>query len=506
MQRPQSRFSLSLFSIIFFLVSLCSHGKLYAADPPLANSLIIRNVTIISPERDRSQANMTVLIEGGRISRIFKAKPSDYLSHNTIDGTGLFLTPGLMDSHVHITHVPGFDYANSPLEEKHKELIDAHHRQQPRSFLYHGVTQVLDPGPKPRWERFTDQPLHPDLFRCGVLPNLGSYPLLPIKQAITNFPNFVMDPTTGYNMIEGLEADPKEHTPERALKAIKKSGAICVKLFIEDGFGLANHWAIPGDDILKKIKRAAQTNDIILYAHANAIDMMQIALRNQVDVIGHGLWNWQWPQYKKGPPPLQETLDSIKSDERGYIPTFGVIDGLRRLTSPNPLNDPRVKNVTPKSLLNWYQTNDAQWFKQDLIADFGPNATAPRVHAAFNAMIDRAKRALAYLNDIKHDVALGSDYPGSPSYAKQPGLSTLQEMEMMAEAGLSLQKIFEAATINNARLFGIEDDYGSVEVGKKANLLLLKENPLITLKAWDMIDTVILHGKPIKRGELRVRN
>jgi len=119
-------------------------------------------------------------------------------------------------------------------------------------------------------------------------------------------------------------------------------------------------------------------------------------------------------------------------------------------------------------------------------------------------MVDRGGRVLAYLDEIEHsNIALGSDYPGSPSYAKQPGLSTLQEMEMMAAAGYPLRKILEAATINNARMFGIERDYGSVEVGKTANLLLLKANPLESVEAWDTIDTVILHGRPIKRDDLR---
>jgi imidazolonepropionase-like amidohydrolase len=59
-----------------------------------------------------------------------------------------------------------------------------------------------------------------------------------------------------------------------------------------------------------------------------------------------------------------------------------------------------------------------------------------------------------------------------------------------------------AATINNAKQFRIEKDYGTVEVGKIANLLLLESNPLDSVEAWSSIEIVILHGDPIARESL----
>ncbi len=75
-------------------------------------------------------------------------------------------------------------------------------------------------------------------------------------------------------------------------------------------------------------------------------------------------------------------------------------------------------------------------------------------------------------------------------------------MKAMVIAGLSLEEVLAAATINNAKQFNIDKDYGSVEEGKIANLLLLKNNPLVSIESWDSIETIFLHGKPIARGEL----
>lgn len=486
------------------LLLLCAClGVAAKSSEATAPSLAISGVTIISPELKEPKHDMTVLIRDGRIVSISDSPVRHDFEGTVIDAVGMYLTPGLMDSHVHVTHVPGFDYAGSALEQKHPELVAAYHQQQPRSLLYHGVTQVLDPSPTPEWEKFASSDQHPDLFRCGVLPNLGAYPQIPVSRAVEAFPNFIMDPESGYNMKKGLGVDPADHTPQASLKAIKESGAVCAKLYIEDGFGGLAHWPIPTDRLLGEIKNASNEYGLPLYAHANALDMVRIALRNNIDILGHGLWNWQWPK-TKGPAPLQETLDTIKANGKVYIPTFGVIDGLQKLVSDNPMQDPRIKAVTPAALHDWYQTDGAQWFKADLITDFGPEADAALVYGAFEGIQGRGTRVLAYLNDIGHEAfVLGSDYPGSPSYAKQPGLSTLQEMEMMAAAGLPLDKILAAATINGARMIGIDNSYGTVEVGKKANLLLLKENPLESVSAWDTIDTVILGGRAIKRESLK---
>jgi imidazolonepropionase-like amidohydrolase len=71
--------------------------------------------------------------------------------------------------------------------------------------------------------------------------------------------------------------------------------------------------------------------------------------------------------------------------------------------------------------------------------------------------------------------------------------------------GIPLSAIFSAATINNARQIGLQKDYGTIEKGKIANLLLLEANPLASIEAWSKIDTVILRGDPIERESLAAR-
>jgi imidazolonepropionase-like amidohydrolase len=111
-------------------------------------------------------------------------------------------------------------------------------------------------------------------------------------------------------------------------------------------------------------------------------------------------------------------------------------------------------------------------------------------------------RAAKYLHDLGHPLLLGSDTPSAPTFGNQPGYDTYREMRMMAQSGIPLPAIFHAATINNARQFGLEKDYGTVEAGKIANLLLLTANPLESMRAWTSIDRIILRGEVIKRETL----
>jgi imidazolonepropionase-like amidohydrolase len=70
---------------------------------------------------------------------------------------------------------------------------------------------------------------------------------------------------------------------------------------------------------------------------------------------------------------------------------------------------------------------------------------------------------------------------------------------------MSPKQILAAATLESARLFGLEKDYGTIAPGKVASLLLLREDPLASTTAFDTIDTVVVKGRVIPRETLTVK-
>jgi imidazolonepropionase-like amidohydrolase len=91
----------------------------------------------------------------------------------------------------------------------------------------------------------------------------------------------------------------------------------------------------------------------------------------------------------------------------------------------------------------------------------------------------------------------GSDTPSGEGIGNPPGLNERLEIERWAEAGIPLAQILKSATLDNATAFGFAGDRGTVEVGKRADLLLLGDNPLKTVKAYDAIERIFLNGKEI---------
>lgn len=188
------------------------------------------------------------------------------------------------------------------------------------------------------------------------------------------------------------------------------------------------------------------------------------------------------------------------------MPTQRVIAGLGEVMLPTTASSPQFLAVTPALLVDWYQTPQAQWFKEELRIGFDGMADNAIAEIFLYGRIGKGNKVIQYLNHANHPILLASDFPGSPSYANQPGLTTFQEMKAMANAGLSPAQVLATATINNAKQFKMDADYGTVQVGKKANLLVLERNPLASVEAWDSIETVILDGKPIARQELAAGN
>ena len=93
------------------------------------------------------------------------------------------------------------------------------------------------------------------------------------------------------------------------------------------------------------------------------------------------------------------------------------------------------------------------------------------------------------------------DTPSNQGIGNPPGLNGRLELGRWVEAGVPLREILRAATLDNAVAFRLSDR-GTIEPGKCADLLLLRENPLKTVAAYDSIDSIFLNGELLPRTSL----
>jgi imidazolonepropionase-like amidohydrolase len=124
------------------------------------------------------------------------------------------------------------------------------------------------------------------------------------------------------------------------------------------------------------------------------------------------------------------------------------------------------------------------------------------VNQRFFTVIDRGKQATAYMIARGGRILFGTDTPSAPSYANPPGLNGWLEMHRLKEAGETAAQIFKSATLTNARALKLDSDIGTVQVGKRANLLLLRQDPTQTIEAYAGIVKVILNGRVLDPDEL----
>jgi imidazolonepropionase-like amidohydrolase len=140
---------------------MLSLGPVLHAQRVVDQGLVIQNVTLISPERASPLLHASFVIRDGRIAEIATHLVAGPRARR-IDGTGQFLIPGLIDSHVHVGHSAALD---DDAIDAHPELWAAYRAQVPRAYLAFGFTSVVDLDLAPATKSLLESlPTHPRLY------------------------------------------------------------------------------------------------------------------------------------------------------------------------------------------------------------------------------------------------------------------------------------------------------------------------------------------------------
>src|SRR5262249_7936655 len=124
----------------------------------LAQELLIEHATVVSPQSANELQNATVTVHEGRISAVSSAAPGKRAALQragvqVLDGRRLYLVPGLIDSHVHLSSIPGM---TDEQELAHPDIARTARAQIPSSYLYFGFTTLIDlisaPEAMTRWK------------------------------------------------------------------------------------------------------------------------------------------------------------------------------------------------------------------------------------------------------------------------------------------------------------------------------------------------------------------
>lgn len=181
---------------------------------------------------------------------------------------------------------------------------------------------------------------------------------------------------------------------------------------------------------------------------------------------------------------FQQLITAMIRNKTYFCPTHVTKKYEANFNNPDFINDRRVKYIP--SIIQTIWDGDIESMKKRDI----------------NTTINFYKRGLE-LTGLAHQkgvkILAGTDTYDPYSF---PGFTIHSELEELVKAGLSPAEAIITATVNPAEYFSLLKDYGSIEEGKVADILLLEKNPLNNIKNSTSIQSVFYNGSLYSRKEL----
>ena len=420
-----------------------------------------------------------VILRGGKIDCAgTRAQCPPPKGIDLLDLKGLWITPGIVDAHVHFSQTgwadgrpDAFDVRDRYPYEEVQAGLRAHPERFLRSYLCSGVTAVFDVGGYSwTWDlraRAGAGPLAPQVAAAGPLLSTWDFWLnLPAERQFIYL---------------GTEEDARA-----GVRYLASHGTDAVKVWFilvaERNF----------DDMAKAVLAAgeeARARKIPLIVHATGLKEAKVALRAGASLLVHSV----------GDVPVDEEFLRLAKENRTiYCPTLTVVDGYRRLREAAvekkaPAVDDPNGCVDADTLAHVAETARLSVREDD------PGA-AERRRERFAAMSKMMPINLKAVRDAGITIAMGTD-AGNPLTLH--GASVYAEMEAMQAAGMTPMEVLVASTRAGALAVRRLEEIGTVEKGKRADLLVVAADPTRDIKSLRQLRFVIKDGVVRAQAELR---
>lgn len=462
---------------ITFLIYLCVFlpgCKKYVSKDLLQSeqtdqAVLIESVDIFNGRDRELLPNRWVLIEQGRITQITDDIPDNLPpSLHRISGSGKTLMPGLIDAHIHLSGSGAAPWDNIPVDMAYNLS----------AYLYAGITTVYDLGglgsdlEKIANQLEEEKLLGPQLFHTHIPITVKNGHPIPLSKEILPWPL-----KSVINQISPTIDLPSE-APELIEKYLRQE-VDYVKIICDQ--------IPPGSpemsfEQLEALVVAAHAQGKKAFVHIGSPENALHAVRAGADVLAHGIWRGkltptQADEIAQSGVPIIYTLAAFQNTQHIHEGHFHPSDWDRRLVPDNilsPVSGEEGKNASQIGVLHSF------------FEDVSKNA--PHWATNFKLLYERNAPIL---------IGTDSNLPGS--YA---GSSYYQELHALKAFGMSNFDLLTAATFHNAYAFLHDPDFGLVEEGKRADLLLVDGNPLVQLDLIQHPSMVMRSGKIVKRIHL----
>ncbi len=436
----------------------------------------ITNVTLVDVVSEKLIPGQTVIITGNLISAIeTSGKHKIPVNAAIIEGKGKFLMPGLIDAHVHFfqsgglyTRPDGIDLRKYSSYDKEIEWGHRNMEDFLRRYVREGITTVIDPGATINFlqqrDSFAGKTFAPAVFMAGPL--------------ITTYEPEV------YKNLKKDEPFNYVTSAEDAKAAVQKQLPYhpdFIKIwYITDLTGKAvEDSARKFLPIVKAAIDEAHKNKLRVAVHATERITAQLAAESGCDYLVHDV---------EDEIVTDDFISLLKKNNVTLCPTLTVMSGyLNTFTQKNNFSNYELSHASPEppgslsSLKYLPDTVLTNKYKFRMSVMSGVFAYEDSIR-----LINLKKMA-----DAGVTIASGTD---AGNIGTLHAVSYLKELKAMKQSGMSNWQIVQASTINGAKAIGKENEFGSIAVGKKADMLLLDGSPVDDLENLRKISLVINKG------------
>ena len=417
--------------------------------PPPPRALV--GATLVDGTGGAPVPNATVVLRGGKIECAGRCPVPAGVT--VVDARGLWITPGLVDAHVHFGQSGWIDARPDVFDARDRhpyEKVAAELKSRPERFFHSqlcsGVTAVFDVGGYPWSVALANRQ---DLgTRAPRLAATG--PLLSTIDFWVNLP--------AERQFIHIKDDEAARAGVRYLASIG-SGAVKVWYIVTPEASAA-----ASEPAVKAAADEARKAGLPVVVHATGLAEAKAAVRAGARLLVHSV-NEQ--------PVDEEFLALAKKSGTIYCPTLTVEGGYARfasaILSKKALPAPDDPNgcVDGETLAKLAQTS-----RLGAPQRLGPSAQSPG-----ERITEQERVAAANLKRVAAagiPIAMGTD-AGNPLTLHGP--SVYAEMEAMQAAGMTPTQVLVAATRGGAMAMGLEKEIGTVEKGKSADLLVIAGDP-----------------------------
>jgi hypothetical protein len=446
-------------------------------------TLVIKNINIIDVVNQKTLRNMTIIINDNKISDIKKSLDLK-LDNNVkvIDGTNKYVIPGLWDMHFHAVNDTFYDW-----DLYNPDATDIEQRKTFAPLLVaFGITGTREMSGSKFSLNLKRQLHNKEIigphFVVGTPLVDGAIPLFPGGSTVS-----VANPNEAEELVKQFHEDGYDfiktysHLSNETYKAIHKSAKelnfevsgeipITVSLWEASDLGHKTVEHLTGLEIATSSKENELRSN---YRYEVGNLTKETKQKDKIKTWNRSEWEGTLTKDLNKTKALYKHLEN---NNTWVVPTLVIQRAISYPNTPSVRTNPNYKYVTKYDTLVDY-----------LIEEFDPERKLKPTY-------DNRFSSIKELHNAGVGILAGSDMQG--------GFPLLEELEIFVDAGLTPMEALTTATLNPAKYLDKEDEFGSIDIGKSADMVILNKNPLENISHLFKIDGVILKGYYLNRNLL----